>query len=337
MKLTAALGPASYDVIIKPGTLARVHRLANLRRRVMVVSDDGVPAKYVKALLQQCDEGHSCILPQGEGGKSIESWQAILARMLDAGFDRHDLVVAVGGGVPGDVAGFAAASYMRGIDWLQVPTTTMAQIDASVGGKTAVNLGGTKNVAGAFHQPRLVVADSNTLKTLPPRHMANGLAEALKTALIGDADLFELMEQKDIAQNLERILYLALRYKIGVVERDATEQGERRLLNFGHTIGHGIEAAGGPQGLLHGECVALGMLPMIESKTLLRRTRAVMRKLGLPLKYTADPDTVLHYMQRDKKREGDRYTIVRVKTLGEGALETVTFDELRLLVKGNGG
>ncbi|MFV0413133.1 MAG: 3-dehydroquinate synthase family protein [Oscillospiraceae bacterium] len=338
MKLTMELGPRSYDIVLKKGSLGRAGKLCNLNRKVLVVSDSGVPAKYVKSLVAQCAEGSSIVVPQGEGSKSVQGWQTLLSRMLALGFGRGDAVAAVGGGVVGDLAGFAAAAYMRGISYFQFPTTTLSQIDSSIGGKVAINLDGTKNIVGAFHQPELVVVDPETLATLPKRHFANGLAEAVKAGLIGNAHLFELFEQDRIEQNLEEILYLSLLYKKGVVERDETEQGERKLLNFGHTIGHGIEAAcglgEGENGLLHGECVALGMLPMIESRTLQRRTRAILKKLGLPLAYHCSADEILKHMHNDKKRSKDKYTIVRVKTLGEGYLETVDFEELSLLVKG---
>ena len=333
MKLMMDLDDRSYEIIIKRGSLERANMLANFNRKVLIVTDDGVPAQYAKTLLAQCAEGTIFTIPAGEDSKSVEGWQSILTRMLELGFGRGDAVAAVGGGVVGDLAGFAAASYMRGISYFQFPTTTLSQIDSSVGGKTAINLGGTKNTIGAFHQPDLVVMDPDTLKTLTPRHFSNGLAEALKTGLIGSSDLFEILEEDDIEENLERILYLSVRYKKGVVERDETEQGERKLLNFGHTIGHGIEAAGGLSQFYHGEAVALGMLPMLESRALLRRTKSIMKKLNLPLEYHFPPEEVLKYIRNDKKRDGDKYTIVRVKKAGQGYLEEVDFEELSLLVK----
>ncbi len=372
MKLRMELGKQSYDIIINRGGLKRASQLCNLKRRVLVVTDDGVPPAYAKTILAQCAKGELVVLPQGEGTKSIAAWQGLLARMLEAGFGRGDAVAAVGGGVVGDLAGFAAAAYMRGVDLFQFPTTVLSQLDSSIGGKVAVNLEGAKNIVGAFHQPGLVVADPNTLDTLPPRQFANGLAEAVKTGLIGSTPLFELLETGDAHADIEQILYLAMRYKKGVVERDETEQGERKLLNFGHTIGHGIEAyfneedAALPQtppasgdmadaqgnaqhfqggltksdGLhprieatyLHGECVALGMLPMIQNRALLRRTRAVLKKLGLPLATSFNAERVLSYIKSDKKRDADGYTVVRVEQLGRGYLDKVSYEELERLV-----
>ncbi len=338
LKMRMELDDRSYDIVVKKGALHRAGQLGNLRRKVLVVSDKGVPQRYVKIIQNQCKEAYPVIVPGGEGSKSPETWRQLLSRMLELGFDRGDCVAAVGGGVVGDLAGFVAAAYMRGIPFFQFPTTTLSQIDSSIGGKVAINLDGAKNVLGAFHQPSLVIADPDTLSTLPPRQWANGMAEALKTGLIGSSEVFSIMEKEDIAENYERILYLCLRYKKSIVERDETEQGDRKLLNFGHTIGHGIEAA--LQGkkederLLHGECVALGMLPMLESRSLERRVKAVMRKLNLPRKHSAPPGEVLHYIMSDKKRHGDTFTVVRVKTPGQGYLETVPTEEIRLMVEG---
>lgn len=334
MKLRMELGSRSYDIILKRGALQNAAKLGDLNRKVMIVSDTGVPEQYIKTLIPQCASAYVHIVPQGEASKSVENWAAIQQHMMEEGFGRTDAVAALGGGVVGDLAGFAASTYMRGVDYFGIPTTTLSQIDSSIGGKTAIDLGGTKNIVGSFHQPKLVVVDPDTLKTLSHRHYINGLAEALKTGLIGSSELFNIFENEDIDENIERILYLCLRYKKGVVERDETEQGERKLLNLGHTIGHGIEAAGGMDGLLHGESIAIGMLPMIESNTLRKRTRAVMRKLGLPLTHTYDNDKILQYLTHDKKRHNDIYTIVKVKVPGHGYLEKVPYEELELMVKG---
>ena len=337
MKLTLQLAERSYDIVLKRGSLANAGSLANLRRRVLVVTDSGVPPAYAKTVAAQCGEGSVFALPPGEATKSADNWQAILRRMMELSFTRGDAVAAVGGGVTGDLAGFAAATYMRGVDFFQFPTTTLSQIDSSIGGKTAINMDHTKNIVGAFHQPRLVIVDPDTLATLPRRHFVNGLAEALKSALIGDADLFAIFEQGDPDADIERILAHCLLYKKNLVERDETEQGERKVLNFGHTIGHGIEAACGlsadGSGLLHGECVALGMLPMIENKTLRRKVRDICDGLGLPAACPASPQEILPYIAHDKKRSGDTITVVKVKKPGEAYLEQVTLDEIQLLLE----
>lgn len=212
--------------------------------------------------------------------------------MLELGFSRKDGVLALGGGVIGDLAGFAAGCYMRASILSTAPPPPWP-VDSSIGGKTAVNLGGSKNQVGVFHQPRLVLVDPDTLHTLPPRHFAAGLAEALKAGLIGDPQLFALLEQGDLQAHLEEILCRSLLVKKALVEQDEREAGPRAALNLGHTIGHAIESEEGLGGLYHGECVGLGMLPMIQDPQLKQRTIAVLERLGLPhtIRYDGRPSS----------------------------------------------
>lgn len=329
MKLTMRLGVRSYDIVVRRGSLGRVNQLANLDRKVLVVTDTGVPRTYVDTVLAQCGQGVEVCVDQGEGSKSFACLEKLLCTMLENGFSRSDAVLALGGGVVGDLAGFAAACYMRGVDFINCPTTTLSQIDSSIGGKTAVNLAGTKNVVGAFHQPRLVVADPDTLATLPRRHFVNGLAEAVKAGLIADEKLFCLFETGDADKDLEEILYRSLMVKKEVVENDERETGRRAVLNFGHTIGHGIESAEHLGGLYHGECVALGMLPMIEDEALRRRTKAVYEKLGLPASIRYDGDEIFRFACHDKKAAAGFVTVVKVPELGRVCLEKIPLKELR--------
>ena len=275
-KLTMNLGERSYDIILKNGALENLYEFARLDRKVAVVTDSGVPAEYAQRVADQCRESTIITVPQGEASKSFKILETVLRQMLEFNMGRGDLVVAVGGGVVGDLAGFAASIYMRGINFINCPTTTLSMIDSSIGGKTAVDLGDTKNIVGAFWQPKLVIVDPATLSTLPRRHYINGLAEAVKAGLLADPELFAIFEKGDIDTQISEIIYRSLRFKKNVVEQDETERGMRKALNFGHTIGHGIEAVKGIKGrrtvgLFHGECVALGMLPMIESKAFFSR------------------------------------------------------------------
>ena len=339
MKLTMRLGARSYDIILKRGALKNLSALINLNRKVFIVTDSGVPAQYAETVRAQCKEGLVYTVPQGEGSKSLAVYQKLLEAMLEAGFGRGDAVVAVGGGVVGDLAGFVAATYMRGVDFINCPTTTLSQIDSSIGGKVAVDLGRTKNIVGAFWQPKLVVVDPDTLATLPRRHFVNGLAESVKMSLTCDAELFQMFETCDVDAELETIIRRSLLIKKSVVERDETEQGLRAILNFGHTLGHGIEAVKGiggrrKTGLYHGECVALGMLPMIEDRQLQKRTRAVLRKLGLPCRASYNKEKVLSYMLHDKKARGDSITLVKVPGRGCWRLDKVPVSELETIVMG---
>ncbi len=334
MKLTMRFGVRSHDIIIKRGVLGLVNQLMNLNRRVLVVSDTGVPKKYMKTILAQCGQGVPLVLPQGEETKSLAGYGAVLRALLEHGFTRGDAVLALGGGVVGDLAGFAAATYMRGITFVNCPTTTLSQIDSSIGGKTAINLEGAKNVAGAFYQPALVAADPDVLKTLPERHFVNGLAEAVKAGILADEQLFELFETEDVREHLEEVLYRSLVVKKNIVEQDERESGLRAVLNFGHTIGHGIESVNHLGGLYHGECVALGMLPMIDKPALRQRVRAVYRRLGLPTRVKYDGDEICAFIRHDKKVTADGLvTVVRARDLGEVRLEKLTIEELRAIVK----
>ena len=336
-KLTMNLGARSYDIILRRGSLENLYQFANLGRRVAVVTDSGVPPIYAQMVADQCQDAAIITVPQGEGSKSFKTLESVLNQMLAFGMGRGDLVIAVGGGVVGDLAGFAASIYMRGIDFINCPTTTLSMIDSSIGGKTAIDLGDTKNIVGVFWQPKLVVVDPSTLSTLPRRHFINGLAEAVKAGLLADPELFGIFENGDVDAEVDTIIYRSLKFKKNIVEQDETEQGMRKALNFGHTIGHGIEAVKGikgrrTNGLYHGECVALGMLPMIESKALQKRTRAVYRRLGLPLRTGYDKEKVLAEMLHDKKAQSGQITVIKVPGLGCWQAKTIPVEGLRTLL-----
>ncbi|MBQ3168251.1 MAG: 3-dehydroquinate synthase, partial [Clostridia bacterium] len=280
MKIHMNLQEKSYDILVQRGILESAGEHLNLNRRVLVVTDSGVPAEYAKTLTQQCREPVIFTVQAGEGSKSMETFLRLLETMLNHGFSRKDCVAAVGGGVVGDLSGFAASAYMRGIDFYNIPTTLLSQIDSSIGGKTAINFGGVKNIVGAFYQPEMVLIDPDLLKTLPKRQISNGLAEAVKMALTSDRALFELFEKEDIESHIDEIIIRSLEIKKSVVEQDEKEAGLRKILNFGHTIGHGIESSENMTELYHGECVALGLIPMC-GETIRPRVIEVLKKCGL--------------------------------------------------------
>ena len=324
MKLTMQLKSRSYDIILKAGCLANLHQFTNVaNRKVFVLTDSGVPAEYAQTVAAQCPDSTVYTIPRGEGSKCLKVYGQVLQAMLAFGMDRKDLLVSVGGGVVGDLGGFCAASYMRGIDFVNCPTTVLSQVDSSIG--------------GAFWQPKVVLVDFDTLKTLPRRQVVNGLAEALKTGIIGDPQLFALFECEHPEDNIEQIVYRSLKFKKKIVEQDEREGSVRACLNFGHTIGHGIEAVRGVRGrrttgLYHGECVALGMLPMIEDTALLKRTRAIYRALGLPTRAGANKEKVLAYMQHDKKARGDHITVIKCPGLGCWRADSLPMTELPALL-----
>ena len=319
MTIHMDLGPDSYDILIERGILANAGQHLNLNRRVLVVTDTGVPEVYAMALAEQCRNSVICTVETGEGSKSLTVFGQLLQTMLEHDFSRKDCVVAVGGGVVGDLSGFAASAYMRGIDFYNIPTTLLSQIDSSIGGKTAINLGGVKNIVGAFYQPKKVLIDPDLLKTLPPKQIANGMAEAIKMALTSDKELFELFETQDIESNLEEIILRSLNIKKAVVEQDEKEAGLRKILNFGHTVGHGIEST---SELYHGEAVALGMLPMC-SETLRPRVIKVLKKCNLYRELQYDWDRITQVAFHDKKADGGSVTVTLVQEPGTYELKTM--------------
>ena len=327
MIIPVRLPAGSYDITLSRGALSRAGEIINLDRKVLVVTDSGVPKEYAEAVSKQCKNAVTVTVLEGEGSKSLETFGELCRALLENGFTRSDCVVAVGGGVVGDLAGFAAASYMRGIDFYNIPTTVLSQVDSSVGGKTAVNFGGIKNIIGAFYQPKAVVIDPDVLKTLTPRHFSNGLAEAVKMSLTFDKELFELFEHEDAAENIETIIERSVRSKAAVVEKDEHEAGLRRVLNFGHTVGHAVESVEGLGGLYHGECVAIGMLPMC-GEELRPRVEAVLKKLNLPTKWSGDPKELLFAAAHDKKFSGDFVTIVTLPEIENYRFEKWTGEEL---------
>ena len=319
MTIHMNLGPDSYDILVQRGLLAQAGQQLNLNRRVLVVTDTGVPAAYATTVAAQCRESVICTVETGEQSKSLEVFGHLLQTMLEHGFSRKDCVVAVGGGVVGDLAGFAASAYMRGIDFYNIPTTLLSQIDSSIGGKTAINFGGVKNIVGAFHQPKKVLIDPELLKTLPRRQIANGLAEAVKMSLTSDRELFELFETQDIEANLEEIIVRSLLIKKDVVEQDEKEAGLRKILNFGHTIGHGIESC---EDLYHGECVALGMIPMC-GEALRPRVVEVLKKCGLYRELNYNWEAITEAAFHDKKADGNTVTVTMVAQPGTFELKSM--------------
>ncbi len=328
MVLNVNLLNNSYDIVIEKGILQKAGDELDLNRKVLIVTDSLVPDIYAKTVASFCKTPVIKTVKSGEESKSILSFEELLKTMLENGFSRHDAVVAVGGGVVGDLAGFSASCYMRGIDFYNIPTTLLSQVDSSIGGKTAVNLENVKNIVGTFYQPKKVLIDPDVLQTLPKRHLSNGLAEAIKMALTCDKELFELLETKDIYENLETIIEKSLNIKRNIVQQDEKEQNLRKVLNFGHTLGHGIEAV---YNLYHGECVALGMLPMC-TKDVRERLIKVLKKADLPVTYKIDKDKVLEVARYDKKADSGMVDAVFVGNTGTFDIRKTSYEQLKSLL-----
>lgn len=328
MILTVNLQNTNYDIIIERGILKQAGQHLNLHRRVLIVTDSGVPEEYAQTLASLSLEPTVVRVAQGEESKSLATYEILLKTMLNNHFTRKDCVVAVGGGVVGDLAGFTAASYMRGVDFYNIPTTLLSQVDSSIGGKTAVNFCGIKNIVGAFYQPKRVLIDPDLLKTLPKRQLSNGLAEALKMSLTFDPELFRIFEEDAVEEQIEKIITRSLMIKKSVVEQDEKEAGLRRVLNFGHTVGHGIESEEDLHGLYHGECVALGMIPMCTDE-IRARLLPILEKLSLPTKASFDPEKAHAAMLHDKKADGNAVTVVTVENVGSFTLKQLDKEALR--------
>ncbi|MCS7101113.1 MAG: 3-dehydroquinate synthase [Burkholderiaceae bacterium] len=343
-----ALGGRSYDIRIGPGLLQRLPEfVAPLApTALLVVTDAPVATLYgerVAATLQEVAPTRLCALTGGEAGKDLRAVEGVLQALVQVRADRKSLVVAVGGGVVGDIAGFAAAIYMRGIDFVQVPTTLLAQVDSSVGGKTGVNLAAGKNLVGAFHQPRAVIADTDTLRTLPPRELSAGLAEIIKHGLLADAAYFAQIEA-DLprllaceADALRRVIARSCEIKAAIVARDERESGERALLNLGHTFGHAIETLTGYTRWLHGEAVGCGLclaadlsrrVGLLDGASV-QRIEAAVEAARLPTRISGlSRAAAIEAMRGDKKAQAGDIRFILLERIGRAIQRSVPPDAL---------
>lgn len=333
MVLPIKLGEQSYDIIVERGALFQIGSYLNLNRKVAILTDSGVPRQYAEAVLKQCKEGYIYVIEQGEKSKSFDSYRHILANMVRAGFTRTDCLVSVGGGVCGDLGGFVASSYMRGIDFYNVPTTLLSQVDSSIGGKVAIDFEGVKNIVGAFYQPKKVVIDPDTLKTLDKRQVSAGLCEAIKMACTCDEKLFEFIESSEnLERDIDKIIVNSLKIKGDVVEKDPKEKNLRKVLNFGHTVGHAVESYANGE-LLHGECVSIGMIPMC-SKEVSIRLKRVLEKYNLPTEQKIKSDDLISYIERDKKAKGKNITVIYVSEVGAFEMREIEISQIKDYIDG---
>ncbi len=339
--LHVELGERRYPIRIAAGLLDDADAFADIAfgRHVLVVSDSNVAALYADRVLAKLPGNFQAalhVIPAGEQHKTLESCASIFAALADMQANRDALIIALGGGVVGDLAGFAAACWMRGVRYVQVPTTLLAMVDSSVGGKTAVDLAQGKNLVGAFHQPSAVVIDTDVLATLPARELSAGLAEVVKYGAIGDRALFGWIEEHADAllardpKTLADAVRKCCAHKAKVVEKDETDHGARALLNFGHSFGHALEVEAGFGTLLHGEAVAIGMMlasrlsselghaPLIDTA----RLAALLERMNLPVAIPEglDPAALLARMRLDKKNVSGRMRLVLWRGIGRAYL-----------------
>ena len=327
MKLTIKCKTYSYDVIIQRNIINNVSEYLSLQRKVLILTDDGVPSEYVLKVSSQCLNPIIVTVKQGEQSKNIDNYQLVMKTLIEHGFTRTDCLVSIGGGVVGDLGGFISSTYMRGIDFYNIPTTLLSQVDSSIGGKTAIDYNGIKNIIGSFYTPKCVLIDPNTLKTLDKRQLHAGLVEAIKMACTCSSSLFEIISKsKNLENDIDEIIFQSLQIKQKIVEEDLEEKGLRRVLNFGHTLGHIIESASN-YNLLHGECVGIGMLSFSSDKAR-KQIKKLLKKYNLPTSYDLSLKDIEDYLIHDKKKTGDYIWIVSVENIGSYELKKIKIDEL---------
>ena len=341
-----------YKIVISKEAISKKNLVPLLKEhnKTLIISDDGVPIKIIKKVTAVCKPStkvFKIILKQGEKAKSVQNFQKILNFLADNNFDRTDLILAVGGGVVGDISGYVASSYLRGIQFIQIPTTLLAQVDSSVGGKTAINISAGKNLVGAFYNPKGVIIDTAVLNTLPKREFKAGLAEVIKYALIQNKSLFSLLEtysQKILTmdhQIIEEIIFASIQTKAKIVTKDEKENGIRAILNFGHTFGHAIEAHSKYKKILHGEAVAKGMkvasrisyLENLISKKEYEEVITLLQMFEFDLSINQYKyEELKPYIYRDKKIKADKLNLVLLNKVSN-AIVTNSFN-LKNLQKG---
>jgi 3-dehydroquinate synthase len=338
-----------YKILISKEAISRknIAPLLKEHKKTLIITDDGVPQKIVKKVTAACKPStkvFEIILQQGEKAKSIQNFQKILNFLAESNFDRTDLIIAVGGGVVGDISGYVASSYLRGIPFIQIPTTLLAQVDSSVGGKTAINISAGKNLVGAFYNPKGVIIDTSVLKTLSNREFKAGLAEVIKYALIKNKSLFSLLKRhpKEILlmhhKIIEEIIFASIHTKAQIVTQDEKENGIRAILNFGHTFGHAIEAHGKYKKILHGEAVAKGMkiaskisyLESLISEKDHKKVIALLEMFEFDLSLNQyNYEELKPYILRDKKIKAGRLNLVLLNQLSNATV-TSAFDTKNL-------
>jgi len=342
MKTIHVKASKEYDIIIKNGALREAGGLIREAcgiAETVIISDDTVYGIYGEALREDLESAgfrvKSYVFPHGEKNKNLETYGGILEFLSTEGITRSGLIAALGGGVTGDLAGFAAATYLRGIRFVQIPTTLLADVDSSVGGKTAVDLKSGKNQAGCFYQPSLVICDPETLKTLPEEEFRCGCAEVIKYAFYGNREFYDFLMKEDIKENLEEVIAVCVTMKRDMVEEDEFDTGKRMILNFGHTFGHAVEACSDFT-VLHGQAVAAGMAIMTRaahakgycSSGTVAGLEEILKKYGLPDKTSFPAEDMLKAALKDKKKSGSSIRIVVPESIGKCRIETIPAETL---------
>jgi 3-dehydroquinate synthase len=315
-----------YDVIIETGLLARLKPFCQPNTVYVIITDSGVPSVYVEQVKQAFGEPLVLRFEQGEESKSLSTYEHIIERLVRANVKKDAVLIALGGGVVGDLCGFVASTYLRGVDYIQIPTTLLSQIDSSVGGKVAVNTRLAKNIIGHVYPPKLVLIDPATLATLSPRQFSNGMAEMIKIAATADAELFERIKSKAVLNDLEAAIARSVELKKQYVEADEFDQSVRQYLNFGHTFGHAIETYYRYEKYLHGEAVAIGMVRIASRKHIKEQLIECLRAYDLPIEDPVVEADLLETILRDKKARNNSFKIIDVPVIGSAEFRVYAFE-----------
>lgn len=343
MAIVTVNASKTYNVIISPGILKNTGDILKDKfgvKTTCIITDETVDGIYSPVVVESLERsGHKVVkyvFPAGEQSKGAHTFVNILNFLASNKLTRSDIVIALGGGIPGDVAGFAAATYLRGVKFVQIPTTLLACVDSSVGGKTAINLDEGKNLAGAFYQPDLVLCDYSTLETLPDHVFSDGVAEVVKYGVIKDGHLFNLAEKDLLKENMEEVIERCVSIKREIVNEDERDMGVRQFLNYGHTYGHAIEKASNYT-LSHGSAVAIGMCMAskasyrlgLSDNDITDRLAKTLRLYNLPTECPYGVETLINAALSDKKRQGEKINLVLPKRIGECILQTIDVKDLK--------
>ena len=333
MNVSINLEKIQYEIIINKGLINNIEKYIDFTEyeNILVITDDNIPSTYLKKMNIKDKQTYSYMINHGESSKCFETYSEILKFLIEKDFSRHDLIIALGGGVVGDLAGFVASTYKRGIDFINIPLSLLSMVDSSIGGKNAINLGNVKNAIGSFYSPKKVLIDLDCLDSLPNKEFTNGLMEALKCALLMDSELFRLFQENDkntIRSHIEEVIVRSLKVKSQIIEEDYLEKNIRRYLNFGHTIGHALELN---QQILHGEAVDVGMLcytkiPGVNLREILRKYINIdsLVEKAILIKRNTLKSSILN----DKKACSDHVSIIIVNEIGKPEIIEKNVEEI---------
>lgn len=319
-----------YEIIIEEDLLTKIEEYIEFPNNTLIITDTNIPENYINQIKVKAKNAFVYKINPGENSKSFDSYLEIINVLIENKFTRSDLIIALGGGVVGDLSGFVASTFKRGISFINIPTSTLSMIDSSIGGKVAVNVNDIKNIVGAFYMPKKVLISLNTLRTLPARHFNNGLMEALKAGLIYDEELFNLFKENNL--NIREIIVRSLMVKKEVVEIDPLEKGLRKILNFGHTIGHAIESQNFNL-IFHGEAIAYGMLYFLNSEYK-DEVKKIIEKLIGKIDYKLNIEKAMELIANDKKATNSGIDVVVVEKIGKAEIKNYSLNSLKELLEG---